>query len=107
MVVWGDFNGRMLCEIEEEAPFCVIRFDWRVRVDKPIVHRLSFLFKIVFYLNHLWVMRSGLRSINLELARRRAAQSTLTPSVPEPPHPTFPYGPRFAWLRRLCPWIAR
>lgn len=68
----GDFEGTMDCTIREEPPYCDVCFDWRVRVEKPIVRRLSFCFKLLFWSNHIWVMRQGLRSIKAELATRRA-----------------------------------
>jgi hypothetical protein len=92
VAVWGDFVGGMNCDIEEDGAFCRIVFDWRVRVEKPLVKRLSFLFKIGFYFNHLWVMTQGLKSIKAELARRRSAKiQVATP------------GPTFGWLRKWLP----
>jgi len=94
--VWGDFNGRMDCTVQQEGDYCLIGFDWRVYVNKPFVRRLSFLFKLLFYSNHAWVMTLGLRSINRELACRRGEQH------PDAPGPTFPYGPR---SRRFLKWL--
>ncbi len=73
--VSGDFEGGMSCAIQEDGAYCRIEFDWRVRVNKPVVRRLSFVLKLLFYSNHLWVMTNGLKSINRELARLRADRS--------------------------------
>ena len=97
VVVWGDFDGRMDCAVTQEGDYCLVAFDWRVYVNKPFVRRLSFLFKLLFYSNHVWVMMLGLRSVNRELARRRGEMQ------PDAPSPTFPYGPRSRRLRRWLP----
>jgi hypothetical protein len=95
--VWGDFEGRMDCTIRQEGPYCHIGFDWRVRVNKPMIRRLSFLLKLLFYSNHLWVMMIGVRSIKRELGRRRGEMQ------PDAPGPTFPYSPRYRWFRKWLP----
>ena len=98
VVVWGDFEGSMECGVEQAGTSCRIQFDWRVRVEKPLIRRLSFLFKALFYCNHMWVMNCGLKSIEVELARRRSARVRRVA-----PGPTFPYGPRYQWLRKGLP----
>ena len=98
VVVWGDFDGRMDCTVRQEGDYCLIAFDWRVYVNKPFVRRLSFLLKLLFYSNHVWVMMLGLRSVNRELARRRGEMQS------DAPGPTFPYGPSTRWLRR---WLSK
>jgi len=72
IVTWGDFDGTMDCEIHEEPPYCEVCFDWRVRVQKAIVRRFSFCFKILFWTNHIWIMRKGIQGMRAELARHRA-----------------------------------
>jgi hypothetical protein len=99
VLVWGDFEGQLHCEVLEDGPRCKIRFDWRVRVEKPLVRRLSFLLKPLFYSNHLWVMVRGWQSLKIELARRRLRESGDLYRGVAPPQPTFPYGPRYRWLR--------
>ena len=71
MVAWGDFEGVMECHIHEQPPYCEVCFDWRVRVEKAIVRRLSFFFKLLFWTNHIWVMRQGLKGMRSDLARHR------------------------------------
>jgi hypothetical protein len=68
--VWGDFEGRLVCELRERNPYCAVRFEWHVHVHKPLVRRLSFALKLLFCSNHLWVMVRGWQSLRTELARR-------------------------------------
>jgi len=68
--LWGDLEGRMDCNVNQEGDYCRIRFELRVRVSKPIVRRLSFVLKPLFYSNHVWLMMRGMRSVKQELARR-------------------------------------
>jgi hypothetical protein len=71
VAVRGDFEGRMECRIAEDGPDCVIQFDWRVWCNKWIVRRLSWVLKLLFYSNHIWVMTKGRQSIHRELAKLR------------------------------------
>jgi len=84
--VWGDFEGGCLCTVETIDGGVELIFDWRVRVRKPLVRRLSWLLKPVFVANHRWVMRRGLESLALELRRRRDCRLEEAP-----PGPTFPF----------------
>ncbi len=83
---WGDFVGRGVWTFAQAGEIARVTYDWRVRADKPLLRRLSFLLKPLFSANHQWAMRQGQRSLRLELARRRAGSST---AVPPPPGPTF------------------
>jgi hypothetical protein len=98
--VRGDFEGRLVCEFRERKEFCTVRFQWDIRVHKPLVRRLSFPLKMLFCSNHLWVMFRGWQSLKLELANRQAGRLGTTRFRTAPPGPTFPYGPRYGWLRR-------
>ncbi len=69
--VSGDFEGRLVCEVQQLGRLCRVHFDWKVRVQKPVVRYLSFALKRVFRSNHLWVMSGGLESLKSELVRRR------------------------------------
>lgn len=108
VVVWGDFEGRCIGTVEARGAHLRVTFDWKVRVQKPLVRRLSWLFKPVFIANHLWVMARGRESIGLELARRRAARRREALTLPAPPGPTFPYD-RLSrrlvteWIREVQP----
>lgn len=70
---WGDFVGRGVWTFEEDGPFVDVTYDWKVRADKPLLRRLSFLLKPFFSANHRWAMARGEESLRRELARRRGA----------------------------------
>lgn len=70
--VSGDFEGRLVCDFEEDDEHCTVRFDWTVRVVKPLVRDLSVPLRLLFCSNHLWVMVRGWQSLRRELAARRA-----------------------------------
>ncbi len=89
--VEGDFIGRCLCRTTLLEEGLEIEFDWKVRVMKPVVRHLSWIFHPVFTANHIWVMRQGRRSLDLELARRRGIAPSSDASIPGP---TFPYDRR-------------
>ena len=67
----GDLVGRCVCRVEAVGENVHVHFDWRVRAEKPIVRRLSWLLKPLFASNHRWVMREGARGLRRELRRRR------------------------------------
>ncbi len=94
--VWGDFEGRMDCEITEDGPFCEIRFDWRVWVNKWIVRRLSWVLKLLFYSNHIWVMTKGRKSIHRELEKLRARGHSYSSASTSEPRTAASAGPSAA-----------
>jgi hypothetical protein len=67
----GDFVGRGVWTFDQEGPFVNIRYEWRIRAEKPLLKYLSFLLKPVFAANHRWAMARGQESLERELARRR------------------------------------
>lgn len=71
----GDFDGRGIWTFVQDGAFTNITFDWRLRADKPLLRRLSFLFKPVFAWNHRWAMARGFESLRAEVQRRTAAES--------------------------------
>lgn len=85
---WGDFVGRGIWSFAQEGPTAIVTYDWRIRADKPLLRRLSFLLKPIFAANHRWAMEQGERSLKLELARRRAGTPEQRAAVPAPPGPT-------------------
>jgi hypothetical protein len=102
VVVTGDFDGRGIGEARARGSKVEIVFDWQVRVAKPLVRRLSFLFRCVFVANHLWVMARGQQSLILEIERRRRRRLGLdTAAFPAPPGPTFRPTSRQWGLARL------
>jgi len=85
----GDFVGRGVWRFRQDGPEVEIEYDWRIRADKPLLRRLSFLLKPLFSANHRWAMDRGRESLELELRRRRAGSIGESTLVPPPPGPTF------------------
>ena len=67
----GDFNGTGRWTITPHEDGTVARYDWRIRVDKPILAALSFALKPLFAANHRWAMARGEEGLRRELLRRR------------------------------------
>jgi hypothetical protein len=84
----GDFVGRGIWTFEQDGAWVDVTYDWKIRADKPLLRRFSFLLKPIFAANHHWAMRQGERSLKLELARRRATTPAERASIPAPPRPT-------------------
>lgn len=80
---WGDFVGTGVWTLEQDGAFANVVYDWRIRADKPLLRRFSFIMKPIFAANHRWAMARGEESLTLELARRRAS----TPARPTAPDP--------------------
>jgi hypothetical protein len=85
----GDFQGDGVWRFQPEDGEVIIRFDWRIRADKPLLPAWSWLLKPVFAANHRWAMRQGEISLRLELQRRQARSVTERNAIPAPPGPTF------------------
>jgi hypothetical protein len=83
----GDFLGRGAWTFEQDGDHVDIAFDWRLRAEKPLLRRLSFLLKPLFAANHRWAMARGEESLALELARRASSDEERA-SIPPPPGPT-------------------
>lgn len=88
---WGDFVGRGIWTLEQDGEFANITYDWKLRADKFILSKLSFLMKPIFSANHRWAMERGEESLKIELARLHAKTSEEATKVPAPPAPTFPH----------------
>jgi hypothetical protein len=84
----GDFDGRGIWTFEQHGADVAMEFDWRLRVEKPLVRSLSFLLKPAFAANHHWAMARGEESLRLELTRRRSSSDDERRAVPAPPGPT-------------------
>ncbi len=67
----GDFVGRGEWVLTQDGAEVDVSYDWRIRADKPLLRRLSFLLKPVFSWNHHWAMARGEESLRAELVRRR------------------------------------
>ena len=87
IVARGDFDGRGVWTFEQDGLFVNATYDWRLRAEKPLLARLSFLLRPLFEGNHRWAMAQGETSLRLELARRRATSDLARAAVPAPPGP--------------------
>jgi len=67
----GDFVGSGVWTLAQDGDATEVKYEWAIRVQKPLLRYLSFLLKPVFALNHRWAMARGLESLELELERRR------------------------------------
>jgi len=68
---------------------------WRIRAEKGVLRRFSFVMKPLFAANHRWAMARGEESLRLELARRRAAgDPAILAAIPAPPPATVPHNRR-------------
>lgn len=86
---WGDFVGRGEWTLQQDGEWADVTYDWRIRADKPLLRWLSPVLKPLFAANHRWAMDMGLKSLELELARRRAPTAEARSRVPAPPPATF------------------
>lgn len=72
---WGDFVGRGEWTFTQNGHMVSVVYDWKIRADKPLLRRLSFLLKPVFSANHRWAMDQGEICIRRELERRKANET--------------------------------
>ncbi len=84
----GDFVGLGRWVFEQDGEWTVATYTWHVRINKPLIRRLSFVMKPVFSANHRWAMKRGEESLVLELARRHADTAEELACIPPPPPPT-------------------
>jgi hypothetical protein len=80
---FGDFTGRGDWHFEQDGAFVNIRYDWRIRAEKPLLRLLSPILKPLFAANHKWAMKKGEESLVIELDRRHGLPARV------PPQPTF------------------
>jgi hypothetical protein len=92
----GDFVGEGRWTFVQQGDSVEAVYDWRIRAEKPLLRRLSWLLRPAFSANHRWAMARGEESLRLELRRRRLSPADAA-QVPAPP------GPTFAWLLRTRP----
>ena len=81
----GDFVGTGVWTLTQNGDVVDVRYDWRIRADKPLLRYGSFIFRPIFSANHRWAMARGEESLNLELMRRRAKTPAEREAVPSPP----------------------
>jgi hypothetical protein len=84
----GDFVGRGTWTFAPDDEYTHVIYDWKIRADKPLLRYFSFIMKPIFSANHHWAMAQGEKSLELELARRRAASSAERELIPAPPPPS-------------------
>jgi hypothetical protein len=89
LVAWGDFVGRGIWTFAQDGEFVDITYDWKISAEKPLLRYFSFIMKPLFGANHLWAMRKGELSLQLELQRRHARNADERARVPAPPATTF------------------
>jgi hypothetical protein len=92
---WGDFDGRGIWAFEQHGSRIEITYHWRIKVDRPLLHTLSFLLKPIFSVNHRRATARGEESLKLELARRRASSPDEATQIPHTSVPTFPHNTNF------------
>jgi Polyketide cyclase / dehydrase and lipid transport len=83
----GDLAGRGVWTLEAAGARTLATYDWRIRAEKPLLRRLTPLLRPLLAANHRWAMRKGEQSLELELARRRAATPVEKSRIPPPPPP--------------------
>lgn len=76
----GDFDGHGVWTLEPHAGGTCVRFDWRLRAEKPLLRTLSFALKPLFSWNHRWAMARGFEGI-VEEAGERTLAGTLERSA--------------------------
>jgi len=84
----GDFVGEGRWTFTQMGDEVEAVYDWRIRAEKPLLRRLTWLLRPAFSANHRWAMARGEESIRLELQRRRLPAAEAT-RVPAPPGPSF------------------
>jgi hypothetical protein len=85
----GDFVGGGVWTFIRDGDHTNAFYDWRIRAEKPLLRRLSWLMRPAFSANHRWAMRKGEESMRIEIGRRRPQSGSAT-GADAPPGPTFP-----------------
>ena len=88
----GDLDGRGIWSIVQDGAFTDATFDWKLNVRKKLLRFLSPLFRPALEANHHWAMEQGRKSLELELARYRAATAEEMNTVPAPAGPKGLWG---------------
>jgi len=84
----GDFVGRGIWTFAQDGPEVLVRYDWKILAEKPLLREFSFIMKPIFGANHRWAMAKGEESLKLELARRHAGSAAERALIPAPPPAT-------------------
>ena len=90
---FGDLEGKGVWTIKQKSgsKYCEVHYDWRIKAEKPLFRKFSFILKPIFEFNHEWAMHRGEKSIKLELLRQRAEDESEKARIKRPPGPTFPH----------------
>jgi hypothetical protein len=83
----GDLAGRGEWTFEQAGAWTLATYDWQVRAEKPLLRALAPLFASALGANHRWAMQMGEKSLELEIARRRAPTAGERARIPAPPQP--------------------
>ena len=83
----GDLEGTGVWTFEPAGAWTLATCDWRVRAERPLWRALSPLLRPAFEADHRWAMRTGERSLALEIERRRAKTPAERARMPAPPAP--------------------
>ena len=89
LVAEGDFVGTGVWTLVQKGDVVDVRYDWRIRADKPLLRYGTVVMRPIFSANHRWAMARGEESLKLEMLRRHAKTETERQAVPAPPGPTF------------------
>jgi hypothetical protein len=68
--VTGDFTGEGSWSVQQDGACVTVRFDWRVRVHRPLLRWLSYLLKPLLVANHRWAMCRGQEALQRRLGAR-------------------------------------
>lgn len=72
----GDFEGQGVWQFNQlDDDHCAIIYDWKIRAEKPLLRKLTWLLRPLFTANHKWAMRQGEFSLKRELLRRKSEHS--------------------------------
>ena len=63
----GDFDGRGIWTLEPNGDCTLVKFDWRLTAEKPLLRFWSFLLKPIFEWNHRWAMEQGRSALEKQL----------------------------------------
>lgn len=66
---YGELAGTGHWSLRAEGECTRVRFDWKVRAEKPWMRWLSLILKPLFRWNHDWVMKQGEPCLQAELDR--------------------------------------
>lgn len=84
----GDLAGHGVWAIAEDGSWTEITYEWRIRANKPLLRRFSWIVRPLFVANHRWAMDKGEESLRCELVRRRTPAEDVQHPAPPQPTPT-------------------